>query len=128
MDCAEIYEAITYSRIPLFWFTLPLIWCHLHVTLCHSCHLRLHKKCPYSKFFWSAFSRIRIEYEVIRRVSLRIQPNCGKMWTWETPNTDTFKQCKCSNLQYWKTNAGRGINTCCSSVWFRCYNVDEIKL
>ena len=36
----------------------------------------LHKKCPYSGFFWSVFSRIRTEYEEIR--------------TRKTPNTVTF--------------------------------------
>ena len=48
--------------------------------------LKLREKCPYSQLFWSAFSRIRTEYEV----SLRIQSKCGKMRTRITPNTDTF--------------------------------------
>ena len=39
----------------------------------------LHEKFPYSEFFWSVFA-----------VSLRIQSECGKMWTRNTPNTDTF--------------------------------------
>ena len=30
----------------------------------------LSKKCPYSKLFWSAFSRIRTEYGEIRSISL----------------------------------------------------------
>ena len=34
------------------------------------------EKCPYSELFWSA--------------SLRIQSECGKMWTRITPNTDIF--------------------------------------
>ena len=42
----------------------------------------LRKKCPYSKLFWSAFSRIRTEYFV----SLRIQSECGKMWNRITLN------------------------------------------
>ena len=49
-------------------------------------HFSLRKKCPYSELFWSAFSRIRTEYEV----SLRIQSECGKMQTRIIPNTDTF--------------------------------------
>ena len=36
----------------------------------------LREKCPYSKLFWSVFSRIQSE--------------CGKMRTKITPNTDTF--------------------------------------
>ena len=36
----------------------------------------LRKKCPYSELFWSVFSRI--------------QPECRKIWTRITPNTDTF--------------------------------------
>ena len=46
----------------------------------------LREKCPYSELFWSAFSRIRTEYSV----SLRIQSECGKIWTRISPNTDTF--------------------------------------
>ena len=38
------------------------------------------------ELFWSAFSCIRTEYGV----SLRIQPECGKMRNRITPNTDTF--------------------------------------
>ena len=34
------------------------------------------EKCPYSKLFWSAFSRIRTEYGEI----LRISPYSGRMW------------------------------------------------
>ena len=32
-------------------------------------YVALRKKCPYSEFFWSVFSRIRIEYEEIRSIS-----------------------------------------------------------
>ena len=46
----------------------------------------LREKCPYSEFFWSVFSRIWTEYDV----SLRIQSECGKIWTRKIPNTDTF--------------------------------------
>ena len=49
----------------------------------------LRKKCLCLKFFWSALSRIRTEYERCR-VSLRIQSDCGKMRTRITPNTNTF--------------------------------------
>ena len=37
----------------------------------------LREKCPYSEFFWPAFSRIRTEYEKIR--------------TRKTPNMDTLR-------------------------------------
>ena len=46
-------------------------------------HIALHKKCPYSKLFWSAFSHIWTEYG-------EIQSKCVKMRTRITPNTDTF--------------------------------------
>ena len=49
----------------------------------------LRKKCLYSLFFWSAFSRMRTEYGKIS-VSLRIQSKCGKMRTRKTPNTSTY--------------------------------------
>ena len=55
-------------------------------------HLKL-KKCPDSKLFWSAFSRIWTEYGKILRISpysVRMQENAGKIWTRITPNTDTF--------------------------------------
>ena len=35
----------------------------------------MRKKCPYSGFFWSAFSRIRTEYGEIRRDTVRIPEN-----------------------------------------------------
>ena len=63
----------------------------------YSDKLSLRKKCPYSELFWSAFSRIRTEYEWYR-VSLCIQSECGKMRTRITPNTDTFHEV------YWKTS------------------------
>ena len=40
---------------------------------------KLRKKCPYSEFFWSTFSRIQTEYGDIQSVRTKI-----------TPNTDTF--------------------------------------
>ena len=49
----------------------------------------LREKCPYLELFWSAFSRIRTEYERYS-LSLRIQFECGKMWIRITPNADTF--------------------------------------
>ena len=49
----------------------------------------LRKKCPYSELFWSAFPRIRTEYER-HFVSLRIQWECGKIRNRITPNMRTF--------------------------------------
>ena len=65
------------------------------------------KKCPYSEFFWTVFSRIRTEYREMRSippysvrlntercgVSLRIQSKCGKKRTRKTPNTN--RHCTC---------------------------------
>ena len=50
----------------------------------------MRKKCPYLEFFWSVFSRMWTEYSV----SLRIQPECGKIRTRKTQNTDTFHAVK----------------------------------
>ena len=50
----------------------------------------LRKKCPYSNFFWSIFSRIRTECGDLRRkspYSVRMQENMDQ----KTPNTDTFR-------------------------------------
>ena len=44
------------------------------------------KACPYSEFFWSAFSSIWTEHGEIRS----IQFQCGKMQARITLNTDTF--------------------------------------
>ena len=44
------------------------------------------KKCLYSEWFWSVFSRIWTKYSV----PLRIQFECGKLRARITPNTDTF--------------------------------------
>ena len=46
----------------------------------------LPKKCPYSEFFWSVFSRIRSKYGEIQS----IQSEYGKIRTKKTPNTDSF--------------------------------------
>ena len=45
--------------------------------------ISLRKKCPYSEFFWSIFSRIRTKYGEKRG-------KCWKIRTRKTPNTDTF--------------------------------------
>ena len=55
--------------------------------------MALREKCPYSKFFWFIFSRIRTEYGLnLERysVSLRIQSECGKIRTGKTPDKYTF--------------------------------------
>ena len=48
---------------------------------------RLRKKCTYSEFFWSVFSRIRIEYGEILRIS--------SYTVWIRENTDQ------KNSEYW---------------------------
>ena len=40
--------------------------------------LTLPKKCPYSEFFWSVFSRIRTEYGGILRDTARIRENADQ--------------------------------------------------
>ena len=44
-----------------------------HTEFCKTCNSKsfsLHKKCPYSEFFWSVFSHIWNEYGKIRSISL----------------------------------------------------------
>ena len=48
----------------------------------------LRKKCPYSEFFWSVFSRFGLNTERYS-VSPGIPSECGKIRTRKTPNTDT---------------------------------------
>ena len=45
----------------------------LQFTKRHKMDVALHKKCPYSEFFWSVYYP----------VNLRIQSTCGKIWTTE---------------------------------------------
>ena len=51
--------------------------------------LWLYEKCPYFEFFWSVFSRIRLNTERYG-VPLLIQSKCEKIRTRKTPNTDTI--------------------------------------
>ena len=52
--------------------------------------ITLRQKCPYSELFWSNFFGFGMNTERYG-VSLRIQPECGKMRTRVTPNTDTLR-------------------------------------
>ena len=82
--------------------------CHLEAKL-DDINFKIHhtlKNCPYSEFFWSVFFCIWTEFGEIR-VSLRIQSECGKMWTWKTPNLKTFHAVHSigetlSNIYNWK--------------------------
>ena len=56
---------------------------HYIIFLTLSARISLRKNCPYSKFFWSVFSRIQ-------SISLRIQCQWGKIRTRKTSNTDSF--------------------------------------
>ena len=49
----------------------------------------LREKCPYLELFWSHFPAFGLNTKRCG-VSLRIQPECRKMRTRITPNTDTF--------------------------------------
>ena len=45
------------------------------------------KKCPYSEFFWSAFSRMRIEY----RDLLCKSPYSGRMWEYAKQKNSEYR-------------------------------------
>ena len=55
----------------------------------------LHKKCPYSEFFWSSFSRIRYIFPA------SIQFECGKIQTRKTLNMQWQWKSATNNLKYW---------------------------
>ena len=81
------------------------------------------KKCPYLEFPWSAFSRIWTEYGDLLCKSLhllcnllwklRFQSECRKIWTSETPNTDTF--CAVNTSE-------KGLHFKCSPVKLRIFS------
>ena len=48
------------------------------------------ENCLYSGFFWPVFSCSWAKYEEIVCISLCIQLKCGKIWTRNIPNMDTF--------------------------------------
>ena len=73
-----ISEKAVYAILQCHWYQ------HLLVCLSQLQNLSLREKCPYSELFWSAFPRIRIEY------GCRKIPECWKMRTRITPNTNTF--------------------------------------
>ena len=52
--------------------------------------LTLHKKSPYSEFFWSAFSRVFSHSDWISPYSVQMRENQGKVRTRITLNTDSF--------------------------------------
>ena len=61
---------------------------HHHVFFRFRWRFLLRKKCPYSEFFWSVFSRILTEYSI--SVYLRIQSKYGKIQTRITSNKNNF--------------------------------------
>ena len=56
--------------------------------------------CPYSEFFWSAFSHIRTEFTERYSASFRIQAECGKIRTRKTPNANAFHAVIISHIFY----------------------------
>ena len=54
----------------------------------------LREKCPYLKFFWSVFSRIRTEYGEIRSISV-FSPNAGKYGPEKLRIWTLFTECNC---------------------------------
>ena len=64
-----------------YWYVYSQSLCfvkHVHIR-----SISLRKRCPYSEFFSSGFSRIRSEHG-----NLIFQSECVKIWTRKTPNTD----------------------------------------
>ena len=83
---AVVYKGIYWpAKILSFYYIMPFNY----KIKSHFSNLILRKRCPYSELFWSVFSRFGLNMER-SEVSLRIQSECGKMWTRITPNTDNF--------------------------------------
>ena len=81
-----------------------------------SSYKTLRKKCPYSEFFWSAFSRIWTEYEKVFRISPD-SVQLRKKVDQKTPNTNTFHAMKGKlNLLY--TSWFRGLEKS-GMAWIR---------
>ena len=77
-----------YLQQNMKWFSCN--WIHWIRISTNSDWYSLRKKCPYSEFFWSVFSRIQSE--------------CGKVRTRITPNTDTFHAVTKENKVYQDEN------------------------
>ena len=117
--CKFIFIGITAALGNLVKFTPNNMWCNLfiekmqvytlHFTftkkLFNRCSLvnfliithswlTLREKCPYLKFFWSLFSRIRTEYGEIQS----IQSECGETRSRKSPNTNSFQAINISIL------------------------------
>ena len=60
------------------------VYCEIFKSTFFTKHLG--KKCPFSEFFWSLFSRILTKYGEIRS----IQSKSGKIYTRKAPNTENF--------------------------------------
>ena len=100
-------------------------------------NVTLRKKCPHSEFFWSVFfPTFGLNTERFR-VSLSIQPECGKIRTRKTPNTDIFYAVwVCLNAESTDAEAfyelerllpklrdGNWINAFCEWLQLRCLNL-----
>ena len=70
----------------------------------------LHKKCPYSEFFWSIFSHLRIEYGEIRSIA----PYLVRM----RENTDQ-KNSECGHFSR---------SVCYFSMFNRCSNLSIVDI
>ena len=92
-DWHSIYTDFRYLQILLIHSTLIDFFLNPRYSELGAYHIlpkySLRKKCPYSELFLFMFSGIWTEYGEIPSI-FRIQPECGKMRTRITPNTDTF--------------------------------------
>ena len=85
-----------YLYVSVICFVCNLLCLFLYIFVTHSRHMYdiisyvlLADKCPYRSYSGPYFPAFGLNTERYR-VSLRIQPKCGKMLTRITPNTDTF--------------------------------------
>ena len=102
--------------------------------------LTLHKKSPYSEFFWSAFSRVFSHSDWISPYSVQMRENQGKVRTRITLNTDSFYAAllfdkvlpfgnfwQCGRLIFFFTLLHRSLFFCLLFT-FWCFTVTEILL
>ena len=81
----------------------------------------LRDKCPYSEFFCSVFSRIRLNTK--RYTPYLSVPECGKIWIRKSPNTDTFY----AVYQLFKYGelSSRDLARVVSPVFFKLISIDS---
>ena len=71
----------------------------------------LHKKCPYSEFFWSVFCRIQTQYGEMLSISIVFSANAGKHGTEKLRIRTLSRQCLASCQYLWSSFFATIVNS-----------------